>query len=75
MGISILYRYIHMHMCTFSKDIGINMEKEICVLNKEFISGQKHEKTNVAAKCEIFMNCSKNLIGICKKCDCQTRNT
>ena len=34
---------------------------------KESISGHRCERTNMAEKCEMFMNCSKNFIGICKK--------
>ena len=34
MGISI---FIHTHVHTISKDIGINKEKETCLPNKEFI--------------------------------------
>ena len=41
--------------------------KEICLPNKESINGHRCERTNKAAKCEFFMNCSKQLIGIFKK--------
>ena len=38
-------------MCVrISKDIGIDKEKEICVPNKEPISGHRCERTNKAAK-------------------------
>ena len=41
MGISILYVYT----CVYnSKDISINKEKEICILNKESIGGQRCER-------------------------------
>ena len=63
-------------MCTISKDIGINKENEICLPNKESISGHRCKHTNMDAKCEIFITCSKNYIGIGKnKYDCQARNT
>ena len=48
-----------MHVCTISKDIGKNKEKEICLPNKESISSHRCERTNMVAKCEMFMNCSK----------------
>ena len=57
-------------MCTISKDIGINKGKEIYLSNKELVSGHRCEKnkcTDVAAKCEMFMTCSKNIVGIFKK--------
>ena len=38
---------IYIHVRTILKDSGINKEKEICVPNKE---------------CEMFMNCSKNIM-------------
>ena len=42
-----------------SKDVGINKEKEICLLSKESIIGHRYEGTNITAKCEMFMNGSK----------------
>ena len=54
-------------MCTFSKEIGKNIEKEICLLNKESLFVHRCEIPTMAIKCEIFMNCSNNFIGICKK--------
>ena len=54
------------HVCTISKDIGINKEKEIHVPSKESISGYRCEKNNMAAICQMFMNCSTNFIDICK---------
>ena len=47
-----------MCVCTISKDIGRNKEKEICLPNKESISGHTYERTNMAAKCET--NTAKN---------------
>ena len=29
--------------------------------NKEYVSGHRSKRTNMVAKCKIFMNCSKNL--------------
>ena len=57
----------HQHMCTISEDVGINKEKEICLPNKESISCHRCERTTMDAKCEMYMNCRKNFIGICKK--------
>ena len=64
MGISI---FIDTHLCTISKAIVVNKEKEICLQNKECISGHICERTNMDAKCEMFMHCNKNFIGICQK--------
>ena len=33
------YIYIYIHVYTISKDTGINKKKEICLPNKESISG------------------------------------
>ena len=52
-----------MQVYTISKYISIIKEKEICVENKESISGHRCERTGMSAKCEIFMNCSKTFIG------------
>ena len=52
-------------MCTISKDIGINKEKEMFLPNKESISGHRCERKNVEVKCEMFVNCSINVLGIC----------
>ena len=41
-------------------------EKEICLPKREFISGHICEGTNMAAKYEMFLNYSKNIIGICR---------
>ena len=54
-------------MCTIPKDFGINEEEETCLSKKESVSVHRCERTNMDAKCKMFMNCSKNLIGICKK--------
>ena len=42
-------------------------DKEIYLPNKESVNGHRCEGTNVATKCEMFMNHSKTFIGICKK--------
>ena len=57
MHISILY----ICMCTILKNIGINKEKEMCLPNKESISGHKYERTNMATKCEMFCELQGNL--------------
>ena len=43
-----------------------NKEKEIFLSNKGYISGLRCEITNVAAKCKIIFNCSRNFIDIYK---------
>ena len=53
---SILYIYLCVH-----KDIGIKKEKETCLPNKESVSVDRCERTDMVAKCEIFMNCNKTL--------------
>ena len=45
-------------MCTISKPIGINKEKEICLPNKEYICDHRCERANMAAECKIHMNCN-----------------
>ena len=52
------YFFIYTQLCTISKYFGINKENEICLPIKKCISGH----TNMAAKCEIFINCQKNQI-------------
>ena len=54
-------------MYIISKVIGINKGKEMYISDKEYISGHRCERTNISAKCKIFMNCSNNVIGICRK--------
>ena len=54
-------------MCTFSIDIGMNKEKEICLPKKESVSVYRCERTSIASKCEMFMNFSQNIMGICQK--------
>ena len=57
---------MYMHMCTISKDIDINEEKEICLPNKESVSVHRCERTTMNAKCEVFKNCSENFMGTCQ---------
>ena len=64
MGISI---FIDIHVYTISNVIGLNKENEISLPNKESIGGHRCERTTLAAKCEMFMNVIKNIIGIGKK--------
>ena len=45
--------YIYTQICTISKDIGINKEKELCLPNKEAISSYGCERTNMASKYEL----------------------
>ena len=56
MAISIL----HLYMCVqFQNILAYNEENKFCLPNKESISGHRFEKTNMAVKCEMLMNCSK----------------
>ena len=73
---SFLYIFcIYTIVYTTSKDIGINKEKEICLPYRESISGHRCERTAMAAKCEMLMNCIKNfIVFIGNKYNCQTRN-
>ena len=41
------------HLCTVSKDIGINKEKEVYLPNKELINGHRCERTTMTVKCKI----------------------
>ena len=72
--IGILYWYIFVH--TFKSFWHNEIKEEICLWNKEYISNHRCESTNIIAKCEVFVNVSWNLIGICEnKYWCQTGNT
>ena len=55
---------IHTHDFIISKVIGINKGKEMCLPNKEYISCYWCKRTNMAAKCKIFINCSRNSIAV-----------
>ena len=57
--------FMYTYVCTVSKDIGINKEKEINVTNKESISGNRCERTTMTVKC--VQNVVKIYIGICMK--------
>ena len=59
-----LYTSWALLFCKTLKDFGINKEKEIFLPNKECIRGHICERTNMAATYEIFMDYSKNNIGI-----------
>ena len=53
---------IDTHVYTISKDIGINKEKEIYLLNRESIkSGHRLERTNMVSKCIVHMCISAEL--------------
>ena len=58
---------IDTHVSTISKGIGINKEKGMHLPKKQYISCLRCERTHVASKCQIFMNCSKTFTGICKE--------
>ena len=57
LGIGNLYRYTYV---TILKVAGISKENEICLPNKESVSGHRCERTNMAAKCK-SMNSIKTL--------------
>ena len=40
-------RILYVYTCPISKDIGITKELEICLPNKESISGQTYEETSM----------------------------
>ena len=61
-----LYLYLWTCVHNFKKDIGIHEEKEICLQNREYISGNWCDRTNMAAKCKLH-EFSKKFIGIYKK--------
>ena len=46
---------IDVHVCTSSKVIGKNEEEIICLQKKEYIHGQRCERTTMAAKCQYEM--------------------
>ena len=53
---------MYIYMCVqFQKLLAQIRKKEICLPNKQSISGHKCERINMATKCEMFMKCSKNL--------------
>ena len=57
-GISIFY----IHIYTISEDTGMNIEKVVCLQNKESASAHTFERTTMVVKCELFMNCSKKTV-------------
>ena len=59
--------FLFLHVCTISKDIGTNEEKQICLPNKDSESVHISERKTIAAKYEMFMNCSKNFTVILHK--------
>ena len=59
--------YINTHVCIISKLIGIEKNKGRFLSMKGYISGHRCERTNMAAKHKVFMNCSKNFIAIYQK--------
>ena len=52
--------YVHNCVYNFKRYWQIK-ENEMCLPHLEAISGHKCQRTNIAAKCEIFMNYSKDL--------------
>ena len=61
--ISIYYIYTGLQ---FQKILA-KIRKKMCLSNKDYVSGHRCERTNMAAKCGIFMNCYKTFIGIIQK--------
>ena len=51
--------FIYTHVYTISKDIGINKKKKY--------DCQTRNPIYMAAKCEMFINWSENVLGNCKK--------
>ena len=48
---------LYMYKCVYNlKDIGINKENKIFPPSSGSISGYRCERTNMARKCEMFMN-------------------
>ena len=52
---------IDTHVCTISKVIGINEEKEISLPNREYISGHIRERINVVVRCIVHMHITAQL--------------
>ena len=51
------------HLCIVSKVSDVNLEQEICLPNKEYISCHWCEETDMSAKHKIFMMlCYHNVI-------------
>ena len=48
-------------MCTISKVIGINEEKEKCLPNREYLSGHRWERINMVVKCIVHMHITAEL--------------
>ena len=64
-----MYRYT----CVYNfKRCCINKDKKICLPKKECLIGHRCERTDMAVKSRISINCSKNFIGI-KEYDYQRR--
>ena len=60
MNNSTLYRYAC--VCYFKSFLACLRKKKY---DKKSVSGHRFERTDVVAKCEIFMNCSETFIGMC----------
>ena len=70
MGINIVYRYTFVQLQPF----GIH-ENQICLPNEEYLNDHRCERTDMVAKCRIFVAVSKYLKFVCNnKYDCQRRN-
>ena len=49
---------VYIQVCTISKFIGINEKKKsnkIYLPNKEYVNDHRHERKNMAGKCEVFV--------------------
>ena len=60
------YMHVYMHInmmypCehTYTHTDTLNVILTVCLSNNECINDHRFERTNVAARCKIFMNCSK----------------
>ena len=57
---------VQMHMCAVSNVVGINEKKQICLLNKEYLSDDICRRTNVSAKCKILLTLIKTSLAFLK---------
>ena len=52
------------------------IKKNKCLPNKEYITGHRYQRTNMAVKFYIFLSVTSHLMDFVEnKYDCQTRNT
>ena len=44
-----------LYICDCHLKCHMDLQKQICLPNKEYLSGHRLERTNIAAKCKIFV--------------------